>query len=99
MCLLPIDDSGACFLACWVAPGTDLLVAHAELLGSRRNFGTYRTADSEAVTKTLSPEIPPPINGLSSTGNVDFHIPRRGLHRTWNSGADDRCKQWAEVFS
>jgi hypothetical protein len=40
-------------------PGLDLLVAHAELL--RLSPGTWQavgTADSEAVTKTLSPEVP-----------------------------------------
>jgi len=40
-------------------PGTDLLVAHAELL--RLSHGTSErigTADSEAVTKTLSPVAP-----------------------------------------
>jgi hypothetical protein len=40
-------------------PGTDLLVAHAELV--RLSQGTSEligTADSEAVTKTLSPEVP-----------------------------------------
>jgi hypothetical protein len=40
-------------------PGTDLLVAHAELL--RLSPGTSEvigTADSEAVTKTLSPKVP-----------------------------------------
>jgi hypothetical protein len=40
-------------------PGTDLLVAHAELLRlSQGTSGLIGTADSEAVTKTLSPEIP-----------------------------------------